>query len=108
MYQEQRQQYVSKSHDIAKRNEVLLEQLRISQNASAVKQEQQLDNLVGTLHMLQNRIQTIAPRFEEIDELKKNNQSLQSRIDRLIQQNANNSLPKGMEDTLVSLHRRIG
>ena len=86
-FQEQRQQYMSKTHDIAKRNETLLEQLRIAQAAAAVKQEQQIDNLMGTLQMLQNRIQKIAPRFDEIAELRRSNQALQQRIDRLVEQN---------------------
>lgn len=106
-FQEQRQQYMSKTHDIAKRNETLLEQLRIAQAAAAVKQEQQIDNLMGTLQMLQNRIQKIAPRFDEIAELRRSNQALQQRIDRLVEQNKDAPLTPQVEASLTSLQSRI-
>ena len=62
---------------------------------------------MGTLQMLQNRIQKIAPRFDEITELRRSNQTLQQRIDRLVDQNKDAPLTPQVESSLASLQSRI-
>ena len=69
------QYQIEKCTELTKRSNRSLQQLHSNCNANQIKQEQQLDNLVGTLNLLKQRMDVILPRFDEISELKKINET---------------------------------
>ena len=84
------QYQIEKCTELTKRSNRSLQQLHSNCNANQIKQEQQLDNLVGTLNLLKQRMDVILPRFDEISELKKINETLKQRIDHLTSQSSTN------------------
>ena len=78
--QAERQHSVDRCKDLMQRNESALQQLRVASESATARQEQQLDNLQATLHMLESRLTTLTPRFEEIAELRARNEALQRRL----------------------------
>lgn len=93
--------------DLMQRNENALQQLRVATESATAKQEQQLDNLQATLHMLESRLTTLTPRFEEIAELRAKNDALQRRLQEATSLRSGASLSGATEKALESLQSRV-
>lgn len=89
------------------RNESALQQLRVASESATARQEQQLDNLQATLHMLESRLTTLTPRFEEITELRARNEALQRRLAEATAQRSGESLAGATEQALETLRCRV-
>lgn len=98
---------IEKYKDTVQRNEVALDQIRANLAVMQQRQSQQIDHLKGSIQLLQNRLQVVTPRFEEIGELQKRNQELKQRIDRLVQTHANDALSEESNHVLSTLQKRI-
>lgn len=107
MTQNRRQQLVEKWSEITRHNDITLQQLKIAIDATAVKQEQQLDNLIGTLNMLKERVDIISPRFEEINELRKTNRLLEARIEEITKHHSRDSISTETESALTQMQSRV-
>ena len=93
--------------DLMQRNESALQQLRVASESATARQEQQLDNLQATLHMLESRLTTLTPRFEEITELRARNEALQRRLAEATAQRSGESLAGATEQALEALRCRV-
>lgn len=98
---------IEKYKDTVQRNEVALDQIRANLAVMQQRQSQQIDHLKGSIQLLQNRLQVVTPRFEEISELQKRNQELKQRIDRMVQTHANDSLSDESSHVLSALQKRV-
>ena len=105
--QAERQHSVDRCKDLMQRNESALQQLRVASESATARQEQQLDNLQATLHMLESRLTTLTPRFEEIAELRARNEALQRRLAEATAQRSGESLAGATEQALETLRCRV-
>ena len=103
MRQEENHQCVCRCKDLMQRNEVTLRQMRISLESTKSKQEQQVDNLSATIQMLEGRLKTLTPRFEELSELRAKNDLLAQRLQDITKKHSRNSLSSATDHALQSL-----
>ena len=105
--QEKNHQCLCRCKDLMQRNEVTLRQMRISLEATRTKQEQQVDTLSATIQMLEGRIKTLTPRFDELSEIRAKNELLSQRLQEITKHHSRDSLSSATDRALQSLQTRV-
>lgn len=100
--------------DLYQRNEVAMQQIRTAIEATTIKQEQQVETLAATLHMLEDRLQTLTPRMNEITSLREANERLRQRVEAVATSHSSETctqsvlaMLKGLEERVNGLEKRM-
>ena len=92
---------------LSKQNHATIQQLRIFIESNEVKQEQQITNLMGTLDLLKDRINVLAPQFKQVEKLQETNHDLENRVNELVKKHANQKISGEIEASITSLQARV-
>ena len=62
---------------------------------------------MGTLDLLKDRINVLAPQFKQVEKLQETNQNLENRVNELVKKQANQKMTREMEASITSLQARV-